>query len=305
MNHSTRREFLQKSSLFAAGILAGDLFRLNHGGIKLSFSSLGCPDWTFLQTMDFAKQHGYKGIELRGIQRELDLVKCKEFNSTQSSADTLKQMEDRELRFVDLGSSSTMHISDPTERLKNMDEGKRFITLAQQIKCPYIRVFPNSFPKDQDKQKTMELMVKGLQELGDFAKGTDVMVLVESHGDLVHIADLAKVLGDAAHDRVGLVWDITNMWMATHESPADAYAQLRKYVKHTHIKDAKMIDGKIQYQLLGQGEVPIFEAIDLLVKDGYKGFYSFEWEKLWHPEIAEPEIALADYPLAMKKYLQI
>ena len=22
--------------------------------------------------------------------------------------------------------------------------------------------------------------------------------------------------------------------------------------------------------------------------DGYKGYYSFEWEKLWHPEIAEP-----------------
>jgi hypothetical protein len=36
-------------------------------------------------------------------------------------------------------------------------------------------------------------------------------------------------------------------------------------------------------------------------RDGYKGYYSFEWEKLWHPEIAEPAIALAHYPGAMKK----
>ena len=62
------------------------------------------------------------------------------------------------------------------------------------------------------------------------------------------------------------------------------------------------MDGKYQYKLLGQGEVPVFEAIDVLVKDGYKGYYSFEWEKLWHPEIAAPEIALDDYAKVMKKH---
>jgi predicted xylose isomerase-like sugar epimerase len=53
---------------------------------------------------------------------------------------------------------------------------------------------------------------------------------------------------------------------------------------------------------MGQGEVPIFEAVDALSKSGYKGYYSFEWEKLWHPELEDPETALADYPLAMKKH---
>jgi predicted xylose isomerase-like sugar epimerase len=28
---------------------------------------------------------------------------------------------------------------------------------------------------------------------------------------------------------------------------------------------------------------------------GYKGFYCFEWEKLWHPDIEDPETAIADY----------
>ena len=38
----------------------------------------------------------------------------------------------------------------------------------------------------------------------------------------------------------------------------------------------------------------VFEAIDMFIKKGgYKGYDSFEWEKLWHPGIEEPELAFA------------
>jgi sugar phosphate isomerase/epimerase len=99
------------------------------------------------------------------------------------------------------------------------------------------------------------------------------------------------------------VWDIANMWMVTGEPPEDVYKKLKKFIRHTPIKDANMVDGKPQFTLLGKGEVPIFTGIDELVKDNYKGYYSFEWEKMWHPEIAEPEIALADFPVAFHKHL--
>ncbi len=139
-------------------------------------------------------------------------------------------------------------------------------------------------------------------ELGDYAKGSDVSVLMETHGDLVKSDDIVHVMQSAAGDHTGLVWDVTNMWSVTKEPPAQVYPKLKKYIRHAHIKDLKMIDGKEHYTLLGQGEVPIFAAIDLLIKGGYKGYYSFEWEKLWHPEIEEPEIALADYPETMNQH---
>jgi hypothetical protein len=50
---------------------------------------------------------------------------------------------------------------------------------------------------------------------------------------------------------------------------------------------------------VGRGESPIFQAIDLLRNGGYAGYYSFEWEKLWHPELEEPELALPAYLSAM------
>jgi len=131
-----------------------------------------------------------------------------------------------------------------------------------------------------------------------------VSVLVESHGDLLTIEDLEKVMSAAEHPHAGLVWDVTNMWIKTKEYPTFAYEKLKKYIRHTHIKDAKMVDEKIKYVLLGQGEVPIFEAIDVLVKGGYNGYYSFEWEKLWHPEIEAPELAIANYAEVMNKHFQ-
>jgi sugar phosphate isomerase/epimerase len=216
----------------------------------------------------------------------------------------LRLLQDKGLSIVNLGSSATLHFADPNERKKNIDEGKRYIDLAQQLKCPYMRVFPNNFPKEQEKKQTMDLISQGLLELGNHAKGSNVKVLIESHGDLVYIQDLQKVMKDAEHKQVGLIWDVANMWTITKESPTLAYTTLKKYILHTHLKDASLTDGKITYTRLAQGDVPIFEAIDALSKGGYKGYYSFEWEKMWHPELEAPELAVADYAEKMKKHFQ-
>ena len=152
---------------------------------------------------------------------------------------------------------------------------------------------------------TIRQREKGMIDKPDRGNSTVCFdVLMETHGDLVWAHDVEKVMKAAAHPNVGLVWDPSNMWTITKEPPSQAYRILKKYIHHTHIKDAKLVDGKPQYCRLGQGEVPIFEAIDALSKGGYKGYYSFEWEKLWHPELEEPETALADYPVAMKKHFE-
>ena len=99
-------------------------------------------------------------------------------------------------------------------------------------------------------------------------------------------------------------YTVTNMYSITKQPPAEVYPLLKPFIFHTHIKDANLsVDGKINYVFLGKGDVPIFDAIDLLQQGGYKGFYSFEWEKFWHPEIAAPELALADFTKAVAQHL--
>ena len=304
MTHSTRRQFLQTSAFLAASAAIGSSFDFKKKKPLLSFSTLGCPDWNFQQITDFAVKHGYKGIEIRGIQRQMDLPKCIEFSTTENRSATLSMMKEKGLQFINLGSSATLHFAEGAEREKNMDEGKRFIDLAQQIKCPYIRVFPNNFPKGQERNATIDLIIKGLIDLGDHAKETNVTVLMETHGELVKSEDLEVIMRSTEHPKVGLVWDPVNMWTVTKEPPSAVYPKLKKYIRHTHIKDAILADGNPQYKFLGEGEVPIFEAVDLLNKGGYRGYYSFEWEKLWHPELAGPELAFADYPQKMKQHFK-
>ncbi|MEQ1586159.1 MAG: sugar phosphate isomerase/epimerase family protein [Cyclobacteriaceae bacterium] len=303
INKTSRRDFLQTSAALITASLGASAFVFKKKTPRLAFSTLGCPDWSLKQIVDFAAQHGFKGIEVRGILRQMDLPQCKEF-SEQNIASSLRMMQDNGLQFVNLGSSATMHFAEANERKKNLDDGKRYIDLAKKLECPYIRVFPNNFPKDQERNQTMDLIAKGLLELGNHAKGSNVIVLIESHGDLIYIEDLQSVMKASEHEHVGLVWDTVNMWTKTKESPTLTYDRLKKYIRHTHIKNAKVENETITYTRLAQGDVPIFEAIDVLSKGGYKGYYSFEWEKLWHPELEAPELAIADYAVVMKKHFQ-
>jgi sugar phosphate isomerase/epimerase len=296
-----RKAFLQASAvLLAMGATSAPLFK--KPAAKISFSTLGCPDWTFDRIIDFAVQHKYDGIELRGLLREMDLIKCPEFSTAERRRATMQQLKDHKLVITDLGSSATLHFDDTATRTKNLDEGKRFIDLAEQIHCPYVRVFPNKFLEGKEHAYTIDLITKGLLELANHANGTKVTVLMETHGDLVDAANIKQIMEGASHPHTGLVWDIVNMWSITKVPPATVYKQLKPYIRHTHIKDG-MVDGNtINYTLLGTGNTPVLSAIDLLREDGYKGFYSFEWEKLWHPEIAEPEIAIAAYAKTLREH---
>lgn len=303
MAPETRKTFIQTAALVAASLLAAPLFAVAPKKPLLSFSTLGCPDWSLQQIVNFAAQHGYKGIEVRGLQRQLDLTQSPEFVTAAARKATLALMKQKGLQFVGLGSSANLHEPAGAARDKNLAEARRFIDLAQQLRCPYVRVFPNNFPKEEDKKATITLIVEGLLQLGAYAKERNVTVLMETHGDVVRIDDLAAIMQAAQHAHVGLVWDVANMWVVTKEAPTAAYNSLKGHIRHVHIKDAKLVDGKLQYSLLGEGDIPIWEAITALHKSGYAGYYSFEWEKLWHPEIAEPEVALAHYPTAIKKHL--
>ena len=288
---SNRREFLKQSTSLL-GLSTLDFAAPTKP--LLSFSTLGCPAWTFSQVLQHAIANNYQGIEIRGIKGDLDLPNNPLFSAS-NIASTRREAEDKKLKIVNLGSSANMHFLDPKKRQNNLDDAKKYIELAHQLDCPFIRVFPNDLPKDQDEKATVDAIIKSLQELGDFAKNSGVKVLLESHGKVIKSDMLLHIMQEANHTNVGLVWDFFNMWSVTKEAPAEMYNQLKKYIFHTHIKDAMLTEKGETYTLLGEGNAPVKEALHALKSGGYAGYYSFEWEKLWHPEIQEPEIAIPHF----------
>src|SRR4051812_31893587 len=75
MTNMSRIEFLTLCS----GLTLASFAKPKRTRPPLSFSTLGCPDWSLDQIIHFASTHGYKGVEIRGVQREMDLPKSKHF----------------------------------------------------------------------------------------------------------------------------------------------------------------------------------------------------------------------------------
>jgi sugar phosphate isomerase/epimerase len=53
--------------------------------------------------------------------------------------------------------------------------------------------------------------------------------------------------------------------------------------------------------LTGEGKLPLREIVEELQELGYGGFLSFEWERKWRPQLAEPEIAIPQFARWFRK----
>lgn len=293
-----RRQFLECLVLAMAALPTA--LRAAGNRLPIGFSTLGCPSWNWLKILDFAVQNGFAAVELRGLQGTMDLPSCPEFNSARIGQ-SKKEVAARGLRISCVSSSANLHESDPQKHRQQLADARRFIDLASDLGAPYVRVFGNKIigPRDQ----AIARIAASLGELGDYAGPKNVTVLIESHGDLTDSPTLRGILEKADSPHVGLLWDAHHTYVTSKEDPAVTISQLGKYIRHTHFKDSRLEGDSVHYVLTGRGDVPVKRQVQLLVESGYQGYYSFEWEKVWHPEIEEPETAIADFSRVITEYL--
>jgi sugar phosphate isomerase/epimerase len=164
-------------------------------------------------------------------------------------------------------------------------------------------VFGNEYVKDVPREQMLAHIGGALRSLGDYAKPKNVTVIIESHGDFTDSPALLEILQRADSPNVALLWDAHHTFVSGKEQPEDTVRQLGRYIRHTHLKDSVPAGNDRRYVLTGTGDVPVKRQIAALAKIGYRGFYSFEWEKRWHPEIEEPEVAIAQYARTAAEYL--
>jgi sugar phosphate isomerase/epimerase len=125
-----------------------------------------------------------------------------------------------------------------------------------------------------------------------------VKIVLETHDAFSTGKAVAELLVLTDHPAVLSLWDLHHPYRQ-NEPAEETHRFLAPTLAHVHVKDGK--DGV--YTLLGDGDVPLFPMLDLILDGGYKGPISLEWEKRWHPEIADPEIAFPQYARALRGYL--
>jgi sugar phosphate isomerase/epimerase len=297
MMQIARRDFLQRLTVGLAA-LPGAL-RAAGERLPIGFSTLGCPSWNWLKILDFAHQNGFAAVELRGLQGTMDLPSRLEFGDALIEQ-SKKEIASRGLRIPCVSSSANMHDTGQQHE-QQLADARRFIDLAARLGASYVRVFGNKLIGPR--AEAVEHIAASLRELGDYAAPKNVTVLLESHGDFTNSAILRELLEKAASPHVALLWDAHNTFVEGKEDPSITVRELGKYIRHTHLKDARLEGGQDRYVLTGRGDVPVKRQVELLAATEYAGYYSFEWEKAWHPEIEEPEVAIADFARVVAQYL--
>ncbi|WP_127588344.1 sugar phosphate isomerase/epimerase family protein [Paenibacillus koleovorans] len=262
--------------------------------MKLAYTTLGCPEWTWERIVEETVRMGYNGIEIRGLQGEMFVPKMTPFLE-ENLAQTMADLQARGLSICCFDTSCRF---DDEEKFDGfVEEGKATIDLAARMGVPYIRVFGDRIPDPAKREEMIAQVARGMQALSQHAEGKPVMVLMETHGDFASSENLLAVAAQVESDRFGVLWDVANpvKYQDTGESVSQTYTNLSKLVQHTHIKDTLGTGSNEKITLVGEGDVPIPECIDILQQNGYDGWLSFEWEKKWHPTIEEPEVALPHF----------
>jgi len=261
---------------------------------RIAFSTLAFPDATLAAALSAGRRWGYSGVELRLIDGELidpELPAARRAQVRQTLAAA-------GLPVVAVDSSIRLTGDDPGPDLR------RFLQLASDWEAPLVRVFGGDLDPPPTRQDRLRAAARVLEEAVPLAARLGVAIGVETHDAFSASSAVADLLALVPSDLVGAVWD-SHHPHRMGETPAEVYANLGPRVLLAQVKDARRTpDGDWQLVLLGAGEVPVRDMLGLLAAAGYPHWISVEWEKRWHPEIEDPEVALPQHLELLTAWLE-
>ena len=266
--------------------------------VRFTLNSLGAPNWTLEETATRARAYGYDGVDLRLLDGEV--ITLQSVGANKARIKSLFALND--LPVAVLATSVRLATRDPGVRAQTLDEAHQWIDLAGELGVPVIRYFAARNPPELQLDDAIQAVGEMLALLSERATQAGVKIGVETHDEFASAATVARALELAPNHQVGAIWD---MWHTARagETPAQALAALDSRVLNVHLKDARRAGGQWQLVLLGEGDIPVRDGLRLLKHSGYDGFISVEWEKKWHPEIAEPEEAFPRHLSVLREYM--
>ncbi|MBR4023027.1 MAG: AMP-binding protein [Ruminococcus sp.] len=267
--------------------------------MKISFSTLACPDFSWTEIYSMAKDVGFNGIEIRGIGEELNTVKAKPFRADKID-DTIAKLKKLKLEIPCLSCGACLKFADKHD--ENTEEIKQYIELAAKLETPYIRILGDLTP-EPDGEVDDAYVVSVLKEICAFAEEKGVTLLVETNGVYSDTMRLKKLLDSVESKAVGALWDLHHPYRYMNESAAVTTENLGDYIRFVHVKDSAIEDGKLVYKLMGEGDMPLREMFAALQKIGYTGYVSLEWVKRWSQNLYAAGIVFPQFARYMKPYI--
>ncbi len=267
--------------------------------MKLAFSTLGCPSWSWEEIFVTAKDLGFTGIEIRGIEDELYAPKARPFSEA-NIKHTKEQLAKANVEISMLTTGICLSTGDETEIMKAAED---YILLAEKLQVKYIRLMVTGSPQPEgeiDLDRTARIYAL----ICDFAVSKGVSPLIETNGRFADTAYAAQFIKQIKKPNAGILWDIHHPYRFYHETPQVSAQNLKGIVKYVHVKDSVMKGDAVTYRMMGYGDVPVLDALKELKATGYDGFVSLEWVKRWNVDLEEAGIVFPHFANYMEVLLK-
>lgn len=256
--------------------------------MKLCFSTLACPDWDFMKIVSTAKELGFSAIEISGLEGEMYAPSIWQYDK-EKIQETRRYLRSIRLPIACLSSHCYLH-----EGSQYLEEAKEYIDLAHETNVPFVRLLGDRNPEPGERVDA-DIAKEFLKKLDEYASGSKVTPLLETNGIYANSLLVKNLFTDCSLKNCGVLWDIQHPYLYYREDGAYTVSNLKEYIKFVHIKDSVVENHRVVYKPIGEGNLPIRACVKALKEIRYKGYYSLEWVKRWHPELSDATEILVKY----------
>jgi len=254
--------------------------------MNLSFSTRGWGDLSWEEMLQEAVDMRFGGVEVYNLFKFPEMTdRGGPFHSHKVAA-TIRQLRDLKLKIPCFDTSLDLS-SDPeaVAVLTTMLENARNAQVPYVVACALT--------------ENEEAVGEKLEQLLPVAENCGVTLLLKTSGIYADTARLRSMLESFASDWLGALWDMHHPYRDFGESADATIKNLGTYVKHVHLRDS---DDNGDYQLIGEGNMPIPEMIRALGSINYDGFISLEWKPEWMEDLQDREIIFPYYVNYMSRF---
>lgn len=270
--------------------------------------TMGTPEYTVEEAIELFAKIGLDGIEIV-VQ---DDYKCGIPNHADKKylQNIKDKAEKNKIKIVCLTPYySKFNDLDDSVREAEIAGIKKVIDYADFLGAEYIRIYGGSFALEEDDvdgEKERRL-VEAMKILGDAAAEKGIVLVLEDHFNTMTVTAkrAAEILNKIKHSNVGILYDQVNLVFVGAEEYKEAIGLQKNYIRYVHVKDLIFKGEKREFKassvshvnederivssrVVGGGIMDWKGIISELRSAGYRGWYSLEYERRWHPQDLPP-----------------
>ncbi len=254
--------------------------------MRLSFWTLGTPDWTNEQVVDAAQRYGFDGVDLRcAAGRNV---------SVESTTDELASLQElfssRGVEVASLLAYNERGNADGVDWAAVTADLIAHARLANRMSVGNLRINAGQPPGDSTWDAYLEGFAGAIQKT--LAESSDLTLNMQNHPGSLRVAEVARLVQMVSDPRFGAGLSPDHC-IDMDEDVIEASKLVSPYVKQLHLADRERTsEGKLRACLPGTGFVPNRQVLDLLSAAGFDGWVSFKWEKPTYPDLPDADVAL-------------